>query len=365
MSSPLLTETPKSQLTAEQPLTKKNAGTYQKRHPISKTKKKPQWDSRRGTTVIKSNPIHARWATHKLESNCITEVLPQEWEFWAPHQAPQPGGLAMGGGVPKESSFESQQGLTTKIPQDWGIQKLDSWRAYTGSCMHLDPGEKSGDFIRNWAWLTYQCLRVSCEGGWGSCGSLWGQGHWRWWFQWVLIGVGPLGGQHFLTKTWPHPTACRLQCWDASGQTTNRTWTQLHPSVDKLLKVFVNKQLPDKHTPDTDLPTRGTRPSSRWAGTSLPSGSLRKPLRQPHPPEGRKQKQEELQPCSLQNRNSNHRKLDKMRWQRNMSQMKKQDKTSEEQLSRDRRPTWKRIQSNDSKDDLRSQKKNRQNARNI
>ena len=23
------------------------------------------------------------WATHKLENNCITEVLPQEWDFWA------------------------------------------------------------------------------------------------------------------------------------------------------------------------------------------------------------------------------------------------------------------------------------------
>ena len=52
-----------------------------------------------------------------------------------------------------------------------------------------------------------------------------------------------------LPKTWPHPTACRLQCWDSSGQTTNRVGTQPHPSADSLLKVVLNKQLPDnKHT---------------------------------------------------------------------------------------------------------------------
>ena len=63
-----------------------------------------------------------------------------------------------------------------------------------------------------------------------------------------LIGMSPLEGRHYLTKTWPHPTICRLQCWDTSGQTTNRVGTQPHPLADKLLKVFLNKQLPNKHT---------------------------------------------------------------------------------------------------------------------
>ena len=45
-------------------------------HP--KTKKKLQRDGRWGAITIKSNLIHARWATHKLENNYITEVLPQE-----------------------------------------------------------------------------------------------------------------------------------------------------------------------------------------------------------------------------------------------------------------------------------------------
>ena len=55
-----------------------------------------------------------------------------------------------------------------------------------------------------------------------NCGSLWGQEHWEWrpresW----LTNVSSPGGSHFGTKTWPHPTACRVQGWDASSETTS------------------------------------------------------------------------------------------------------------------------------------------------
>lgn len=43
-------------------------------HP--KTKKMPLQNGRRGAIMIKSNPIHASWATHILENNSTTEVLP-------------------------------------------------------------------------------------------------------------------------------------------------------------------------------------------------------------------------------------------------------------------------------------------------
>ena len=95
-----------------------------------------------GTTAIKSNPVPAGWVTHKLE-NYTTEVLPQEWKFSAPRQAPQPGGLATGGGAPKASGFEGQQGLIAGIPQDWGKQRLHSWRVHTKSHVHQDPGKKA------------------------------------------------------------------------------------------------------------------------------------------------------------------------------------------------------------------------------
>ena len=77
-------------------------------HP--KAKKKPQQGGRRGEIAIKSNLIPVRWVTHKLENNYTTEVFPLEWKFWAPRQASQPGGLATGGGAPREFSLEGQRG---------------------------------------------------------------------------------------------------------------------------------------------------------------------------------------------------------------------------------------------------------------
>ena len=50
-------------------------------------------------------------------------------------------------------------------------------------------------------------------------------------------------------------------------------------------------------------------------------------------PEGRQQKQEELQSCSLYNKNHIHRKTDKMKRQRAVYQMKERDKTPEKQLN--------------------------------
>ena len=126
------------------------------------------------------------------------------------------------------------------------------------------PKEKSSDLIKDWARPTCQYWRVSCRG------SLWGQKHWQWHFWWVIICMSPPGGCHFLPKTQHHPTACRLQCWDISGQTTNKAGTQPHPLADRLLKIFLSMA----------LPTRGTglisthqwaeaRPSHREACISL------------------------------------------------------------------------------------------------
>ena len=104
---------------------------------------------------------------------------------------------------------------------------------------------------------------------------------------------------------------------------------------------------------------------------SLPSGNLHQPLRKPHPPEGREQKQEELQSCSLWNKNHFHKKIDKMKRQRAMYQMKEQDETPEKQLNEvdiGNLPK-KRIQNNYSEDDPGPRKKNgdkdREDARNV
>ena len=83
------------------------------------------------------------------------------------------------------------------------------------------------------------------------------------------------------------------------------------------------------------------------------------------------QKQKELQSYSLWNENHIHRKIDKMKRQRTMYQMKEQGKTPEKQLkwSGDRQPSRKRIQNNNSEDDPGPRKKNgskdREEARNV
>ena len=103
-----------------------------------------------------------------------------------------------------------------------------------------------------------------------SSGSLWGQGHWWQRNQQIFIGVSSPRGHQFVTETWPHLTAYRLQCWDASDKITNRVGTQPHPSADRLPKVILILQPPLNTPLDTPLPTRGTRPSSahQWTGTS-------------------------------------------------------------------------------------------------
>ena len=217
--------------------------------------------------------------------------------------------------------------LALKARRAW-LKELSPWRVHTSSCVHRDPGEKQ--------WLHRSLGQTDLlvfEGPLGRqglvaahCGdnNTGGGGTREYSLTWALLEMA------ILTPRWPHSTACRLQCWDASGQTTNRAGTQPHPSADRLPKVFLSPQPPLNTSLDMALPTRGTRPSSthQWAGTS-PSyqevcTSL---LDQPKPPGGRQQKQEELQSCSLWNGDHKHRKLDKMRQQRNMLQTKEQDKS--------------------------------------
>ena len=95
-----------------------------------KTKEKPQWDGRRGAIRVKSNPITAGWVTHRLANSYTQEVHPLEWMFWDPSQASQPGGLATGGGIHRESDFEAQWELIAGLRQDWEKQRPHSWRTH-------------------------------------------------------------------------------------------------------------------------------------------------------------------------------------------------------------------------------------------
>ena len=66
--------------------------------------------------------------THKLENN-TKEVLALLWRLWESHQASPAGDPAKGLGIPRESDFEGQQDLITRLPQVWGKQRLCYWSA--------------------------------------------------------------------------------------------------------------------------------------------------------------------------------------------------------------------------------------------
>ena len=120
LDSPPLTSTPKSQLTAERPWMKKTE-IHQKRSSTARDiKKESQWDGQEVWTHDTTKFHTPQWATHKLENNYITDILPQEWKFWAPHQATPPDWHpAPRRGTPRAFGFEGQQGSISGTPQDW------------------------------------------------------------------------------------------------------------------------------------------------------------------------------------------------------------------------------------------------------
>lgn len=71
---------------------------------------------------------------------------------------------------------------------------------------------KSGDFVEAWTRLTSMSWMVF----WGGQEQLWFTVEMRTMVAevlGVLIGMSSFRGCHFDTKTWPYPTALRLQCW--------------------------------------------------------------------------------------------------------------------------------------------------------
>ena len=118
---------------------------------------------------------------------------------------------------------------------------------HTRSSVHQDQREKRSELMRLWARTT--SIRGSPTKVGDGCGSLQGK---------KTLAVVALVNTH-----WCKPF-CRLpsprlspiqqpvgQCWDASGQTTNRIVTQPHP--------LANKQLPEHG------PTHQRDKTQQWA----------------------------------------------------------------------------------------------------
>ena len=227
--------------------------------PHPETKEKPQWDGRRGVITIKSNPISARWVTHKLENNFTTEVHPLERRFWAPHRASQPGGPAMGGGIPRESDFEGWWDLIAGIWQDLEKQRLHSWRPHTKVvCASGCRGKEQ--WPRRRLNHTYQLV---LEGLLQSRGVA--VAHHRG-NDTGRRSSGKYSLAWALPKSMISPTKEPVASTAGSPKAKNPTeGTQPHPSADKWIKVL----LISAHQSNTQL----------YHHQSLPSGSLDKPHR--------------------------------------------------------------------------------------
>ena len=163
----------------------------------------------------------ARWVTHKLETSNIKEILPLFWRFWTTCQASYPGDLTNGLGIPRESDFEGQRDLITRLPQDWGKENLQSWWAQTKPYTHQDSEERSSDLTGGWAKTTCWCWGVSCRGV-GRQGLTTGWGHWQ-----QRSGKVP---------PWCKPSSrsplTQPGSWVTSGQKTPREGVQPHQSAD-------------------------------------------------------------------------------------------------------------------------------------
>ena len=155
---------------------------------------------------------------------------------------------SLGGGGVWHQEEEPPEHLALKVsgawvgaPQDWGKQtEIPLLEGVHKLSCALGPRAKQ--WLHKSLGQTYLGVLGGspCEAGVG-CGSLRGHGHWWQRPQGILITVSSPRGHHFGTKTWPYPTACRLQCWDTSGQTTNMVGTQLHPSSNRLPKVVLSQ----------------------------------------------------------------------------------------------------------------------------
>ena len=154
--------------------------------------------------------------THKLENNFVAQVLPQEREFWAPHQALQPEGLALGGGAPEHLTLKACRAWVQELHRTGG-NRDSTLVGHTQVSCALGPRDSIGP----WARHTCRPWRVF----WGGGGQLWltvgartllveapENIHWCELFQ-------RLPSWH---SDWSHPTVCSLQRWNASDQTASR-----------------------------------------------------------------------------------------------------------------------------------------------
>ena len=205
-----------------------------KETPHQKTKEKPQWDGRRGTIKIKSNPITAGWVTHKLENTYTTQV-----HHWSEGSEPH---IRLPNLGPQQWEEEFLENQTVKATGIWlqdfnrtGGNRDSTLREHTKSSVRIRIQGKEQWPHRGLS-QTYLLVLEGLLQRWGvavaHCGDkdTGSRSSGKYSLVWALPESASSP-----TKEWG-----RLQCWVASGQTANREGTQAHLSEDKWIKVLLS-----------------------------------------------------------------------------------------------------------------------------
>ena len=106
--------------------------TQKKGIPHPKTKKKQQWDGKRGANTIKSNPIPAGLVTHYLENN--------KYQRSSPTAVKVPSLMSDFPAWGSSQETGNPQGIWPSRPMEFDYRtrgnRLHSWRGQTKSCVH-------------------------------------------------------------------------------------------------------------------------------------------------------------------------------------------------------------------------------------
>ena len=174
--------------TAKQSLIKKKTGTYQKRYSTSQRHKEQTTTRRQEGHTLYTVKSHTPWVGD-LQTDNSCRSSPTGVRALSPTSASPVWG----------SGIRRRVDLSAGAPPDCGKQRLHSWRAYLGLVL---PRPRAKVVTLQEPGLDLPSLGGSPGEAGGSCGSLWGQGHWSedsGNFHWHELSWRP--GQHFGTKT--------------------------------------------------------------------------------------------------------------------------------------------------------------------
>ena len=144
--------------------------------------------------MIKSNPMPTEWVIHQLENNSyqrssltVVKVLSPTSDFPA-------WGSDKGTGNSQGTWPRSPVGLIIGLPQDWGKQRLQTWRAHTNLAHTksqrkgaVTPQEAAPNYLRVLDGLLWSVGQQGLTTGMGALAAAVQEGP---------LGISPLGGRY-------------------------------------------------------------------------------------------------------------------------------------------------------------------------